>query len=94
MAWHQAKSDPEGIAASVTPAEAERSKDLDEGWEGDAWASGKLLRIKLIIALTGAGIEVSSASLSSLEGEDGWVGEDRDGGLSYESSRDEARDEC
>ena len=55
MAWHQAKSDPEGIAASVTPAEAERSKDLDEGWEGDAWASGKLLRIKSIIALTGAG---------------------------------------
>ena len=94
MAWHQAKSDPEGIAASVTPAEAERSNDLDEGWEGDAWASGKLLRMKSIIALTGAGIEVSSASLSSLEGEDGWVGEDRDGGLSYESSRDEARDEC
>ena len=57
-------------------------------------ASGKLLRIKSIIALTGAGIEVSSASLSSLEGEDGWAGEDRDGGLSYESSRDEARDEC
>ena len=46
------------------------------------------------MALTGAGIEDSSASLSSLEGEDGWVGEDRDGGLSYESSRDEARDEC
>ena len=94
MAWHQAKSDPEGIAASVTPAEAERLKDLDEGWEGDAWASGKLLRIKSIIALTGAGIEVSSASLSSLEGEDGWVGEDRDGGLSKVLSPDEARDEC
>ena len=93
MAWHQAKSDPRGIAASVTPAEAERSKDLDEGWEGDAWASGKLLRIKSIIALTGAGIEVSSASLSSLEGEDGRVGEDRDGGLPKESSPDEARDE-
>ena len=94
MAWHQAKSDPEGVAASVTPAEAERSKDLDEGWEGDAVASGKLFRIKSIIALTGAGIDDSSASLSSLEGEDGWEGEDRDGGLSNESSRDEARDEC
>ena len=42
MAWHQAKSDPEGVAASVTPAEAERSKDLDEGWAGEAVASGKL----------------------------------------------------
>ena len=93
MAWHQAKSDPEGVAASVTPAEAKRSKDLDEGWEGDAVASGKLFRIKSIMALTGAGINDSSASLSSLEGEDGWV-EDRDGGLSSESSRDEARDEC
>ena len=94
MAWHQAKSNPEGVAASVTPAEVERSKDLDEGWEGDAVASGKLLRIKSIMALTGAGIDDSSAYLSSLEGEDGWVGEDRDGGLSYDSSRDEARDEC
>ena len=94
MAWHQAKSDPEGIAASVTPAYAERSKDLNEGWEGDACASGKLLSINSIIALTGAGIEASSASLSSLEGEDGRVGEDRDGGLSKESSPDEARDEC
>ena len=65
-----------------------------EGWEGDAVASGKLLRIKSIMALTGAGIDDSSASLSSLEGEDGRVGEDRDGGLSYEASRDEARDEC
>ena len=46
------------------------------------------------MALTGAGIDDSSASLSSLEGEDGWVGEDRNGGLSNESSRDEARDEC
>ena len=94
MAWHQANSDPEGVAASVTPAEAERSKDLEEGCEGDAVASGKLLRIKSIIALTGAGIDVSSASLSSREGEDGWVGEDRDGGLSKEASRDEARDDC
>ena len=94
MAWHQAKSDPEGVAASVTPAEAERSKDLDEGCEGDAVASGKLLRIKSIMALTGAGIDVSSASLSSLEGEDGWVGDEGDGGLSNEASRDEARDEC
>ena len=94
MAWHQAKSDPEGVAAPVTPAEAERSKDLDEGCEGDAVASGKLLRIKSIMALTGAGIDVSSASLSSREGEEGWVGEDRDVGLSTEASRDEARDEC
>ena len=94
MAWHQAKSDPEGVAASVTPAEAERSKDLDEGWAGDAVASGKLLRIKSIMALTGAGIDISSASLSSREGEEGWVGEDRDWGLSTEASRDEARDEC
>ena len=46
------------------------------------------------MALTGAGIDVSSASLSSREGEDGWVGEDRDGGLSNEASPDEARDEC
>ena len=94
MAWHQAKSDPEGVTASVTPAEAERSKDLDEGCEGDVVASGKLLRIKSIMALTGAGIDVSSASLSSREGEDRWVGEDRDGGLSKENSRDEARDDC
>ena len=69
MAWHQAKSDPEGVAASVTPAEVERSKDLDEGWAGEAVASGKLCKMKSIMALTGAGIEVSSASLSSLEGE-------------------------
>ena len=94
MAWHQAKSDPEGVAASVTPAEAESSKDLDEGCAGDAVASGKLLRIKSIMALTGAGIDVSSASLSSREGEEGWVGEDRDRGLSIEASQDEARDEC
>ena len=40
MAWHQAKSDPEGVAASVTPAEAERSKDLEEGWEGEPWPQG------------------------------------------------------
>ena len=52
------------------------------------------MSINSIIALTGAGIEASSASLSSLEGEDGRVGEDRDGGLSKESSPDEARDEC
>ena len=94
MAWHQAKSDPEGVAASVTPAEAERSKDLDEGCAGDAVASGKLLRIKSIMALTGASIDISSASFSSRQGEEGWVGEDRDGGLSTEASRDEARDEC
>ena len=50
--------------------------------------------MKSIIALTGAGIEGSSASLSSLEGEDGRVREDRDGGLSKEPSPDEARDEC
>ena len=47
----------------------ERSKDLDEGWAGEAVASGKLCRMKSIMALTGAGIEVSSVSLSSLEGE-------------------------
>ena len=82
MTWHQAKSDPEGVAASVTPAEAERSKDLDEGWAGEAVASGKLRKMKSIMALTGAGIEVSSASLSTLEGEEGWVGEDREWGLS------------
>ena len=52
------------------------------------------MRIKSIIALTGAGIEDSSASLSSLEGEDERVGEDRDGGLSKEPSPDEAWDEC
>ena len=42
MAWHQGKSDPEGVAESVTPAEGERSKDLDEGWAGKAVASRKL----------------------------------------------------
>ena len=41
-----------------------------------------------------AGKEATSASLSCLEGEDGLVGEDRDGGLSKESSPDEALDEC
>ena len=38
-------------------------------------------------------MEESSGSLSSLEGEDGWAGEDRDGGLSKEASPEEARDE-
>ena len=82
ITWHQAKSDPEGVAASVTPTEAERSNDLDEGWAGEAVASGKLRMMKYTIALTVAGTEVSSASLSSLEGEEGWVGEDREWGLS------------
>ena len=50
--------------------------------------------MKSIIARTGAVMEESSGSLSSLEGEDGRVGEDRDGGLSKEPSPDEARDEC
>ena len=93
-AWDQAKSDPGGIATSVTPAEADKSKDLDEGWEGEALDSGKLLRMKSTIARTGAEMEESSGSLSSLEGEDGWAGEDRDGGLSNEASPEEARDEC
>ena len=35
--------------------------------------------MKSIIARTGAEMEESSGSLSSLEGEDGWAGEDRDG---------------
>ena len=39
-------------------------------------------------------MEVSSTSLSSLEGEDGRVREDRDGGLSKESPPDEAQEEC
>ena len=34
-------------------------------------------------------MEESSGSLSSLEGEDGWAGEDRDGGLSKEASPEE-----
>ena len=50
--------------------------------------------MKSIIARTGAEMEESSGSLSSLEGEDGWAGEDRDGGLSNEASPEEARDEC
>ena len=82
ITWHQAKSDPEGVAASVTPTEADRSNDLDEGWAGEAVASGKLFMMKSTIALTVAGTEVSSASFSSLEGEEGWVGEDREWGLS------------
>ena len=49
---------------------------------------------KSITALTGAVKEDSSASLSSLEGEDGLVGEDREGGLSKGLSPDEALDEC
>ena len=55
---------------------------------------GSFLRIKSIIALTGAVKEDSSASLSSLEGEDGLVREDREWGLSKGLSLDEARDEC
>ena len=42
----------------------------------------------------GAEMEESSGSRSSLEGEDGWAGEDRDGDLSNEASPEEARDEC
>ena len=34
--------------------------------------------MKSTIALTVAGTEVSSASFSSLAGEEGWVGEDRE----------------
>ena len=80
ITWHQAKSDPEGVAASVTPTEADRSNDLEEGWAGETVASGKLFMIKSTIALTVGGTEVSSASFSSREGE-GWVGEDREWGL-------------
>ena len=82
ITWHQAKSDPEGVAASVTPTEADRSNDLEEGWAGEAVASGKLFMMKSTIALTVGGTEVSSASFSSREGEEGWVGEDREWGLS------------
>ena len=38
-------------------------------------------------------MEESSGSLSSLEGEEGWAGEDHDGGLSKEASPEEAQDE-
>ena len=93
ITWHQAKSDPEGVAASVTPTEADRSNDLEEGWTGEAVASGKLFMIKSTIAFTVGGTEVSSASFSSREGEEGWLGEDREWGLPWEGSRDEARDE-
>ena len=71
MTWDQANSDPEGVAASVTPTEADRSNDLDDLWAGEAVASGKLLIMKSTMALTVAGMEVSSASFSSLEGEEG-----------------------
>ena len=50
--------------------------------------------MKSIIARTGAEMEESSGSRSSLEGEDGRAGEDLDGGLSNEPSPEEARDEC
>ena len=93
ITWDQANSDPEGVAGSVTPTEAERSNDLDDLWAGEAVASGKLLVMKSTMALTVAGMGISSASFSSLEGEAGWVGEDREWGLSCEGSRDEARDE-
>ena len=45
------------------------------------------------MALTVAGMGASSASFSSLEGEAGRGGEDREWGLSCEGSREEARDE-
>ena len=38
--------------------------------------------MKSTIARTGAEVEGSSGSLSSLEGEEGGAGEDRDGGVS------------
>ena len=81
ITWYQAKSDPEGVAASVMPTEADRSNDLEEGWAGEAVASGKLFMIKSTIAFTVGGTEVSSASFSSREGEEGWLGEDREWGL-------------
>ena len=46
------------------------------------------------MALTGPGIEASSASLPCHKGEKGWVGEDHEWGLLTEASRDEARNEC
>ena len=81
-AWDQDKSEPGGIATSATPAVADKSKDLDDGWEGEARDSGKVWRMKSTIAQTGAEMEGSSGSLSSLEGEEGGAGEDSDGGPS------------
>ena len=63
----------------MAPTEADRSNDLEDGWDGEAVASGKLFMIKLTIALTVGGTEVSSASFSSREGEEGWLGEDLNG---------------
>ena len=93
ITWDQANNDLEGVAGSVTPTEAKRSNDLDDLWAGEAVASGKLLVMKSTMALTVAGMGISSASFSSLEGEAGRVGEDREWGLSCEGSQDEARDE-
>ena len=70
-AWDQDKSEPGGIATSATPAVADKSKDLDDGWEREALDSGKVWRKKSTIARTGAEMEESSGSLSSLEGEEG-----------------------
>ena len=92
ITWDQPRSDPEGVAGSVTPTEAERSKDLEDFWAGEATASGKLVLINSTMALTVAGMGASSASFSSLEGEAG-RGEDREWGLSCEGSREEAQDE-
>ena len=88
----QPRSDPEGVAGSVTPTEAETSKDLEDFWAGEAMASGKFVLMNSTMALTVAGIGASSASFSSLEGE-AWRGEDRECGLSCEGSLEEARDE-
>ena len=65
----------------MAPTEADRSNDLEEGWAGEAVASGKLFMIKLTIALTVGGTKVSSVSFSSCEGEEGWLGEDLEWGL-------------
>ena len=92
ITWDQPRSDPEGVAGSVTPTEAETSKDLEDFWAGEAMASGKFVLMNSTMALTVAGIGASSASFSSLEGEAG-QGEDRESGLSCEGSLEEARDE-
>ena len=84
----QPRCDPEGVTGSVTPTEAETSKDLEDFWAGEAMASGKLV----LMNSTMAGIGASSASFSSLEGE-AWRGEDRECGLSCEGSLEEVRDE-
>ena len=68
----------------MAPTEADRSNDLEDGWAGEAVASGKHFMMKLTIALTVGGAEVSSASLSSREGEEGWLGEDLEWGLPWE----------